>query len=49
MMMQNLRFEVDLAKPRPNPEEAIMATTHMLKPFYVKISQRNLDDVHVAK
>ena len=39
-MMQNIKFEVDPAKPRPNPEDTIMATTHMLKPFYVKMSQR---------
>ena len=40
MMIQNLKFEVDPAKPRPNPGDSIMATTHMLKPFFVKVSQR---------
>ena len=40
MMIQNLKFEVDPGKPRPNSEDSIMSITHMPKPFFVKISPR---------
>ena len=41
MMLQNLKFEVDPARPRPDPTATIMETTNMLKPFHVRVSQRN--------
>ena len=40
MMLQNLKFEVDPSKPRPNPKDTIMVITNMLKPFHVSLSQR---------
>ena len=40
MMVQNLKFDADPAKPRPNPEDTIMIITNMLKPFHVNLSQR---------
>ena len=40
MMVQNLKFDTDPAKPRPNPDDTIMMLTNMLKPFHVNVSQR---------
>ena len=40
MMVQNLKFDADPAKARPNPDDTIMMLTNMLKPFHVNVSQR---------
>ena len=42
MMLQNLKFDINPSLPRPSPDDIVtgMVLGNVLKPFYVRLSER---------